>query len=175
MTNLRAARRYADKGWHIFPLWSRDRRPIYPGGIEVATADVDTVARWWDEAPESNIALAPGRSGLIAIGMEPEGSASAAWLGLLSVPTLRIESNCGVQLLFRRPPFEVESRSGLAPGISICCDSGFILLPPSILPGGERFRWGKSRHLAELPPVVVELLRTRHSRRASAISVRGAA
>jgi hypothetical protein len=87
MTPSRAARRYADQGWHVLPLWARDRRPIYPGGIEVATADLATVARWWDEAPESNIALAPGRSGLIAVGMESDGAASAAWLGLLGVRT----------------------------------------------------------------------------------------
>lgn len=160
MSFLRPAVHYAEGGKVIGPTWPRERRPLYPGGIESFTSNLESVRAWWTDSPNSNIAMALGRSGLLAICVESaEGGNSAAWLGVLSVPTMRIVAGAGVYLLFQRPDFEV-TRCQLAPDVSVRCDSGFILLPPSVIPGA-RYTWNGTRTVAELPPMAMDLLRKR--------------
>ena len=157
MTLPRAALHYAEGGRVIGPTWPRERRPLHPGGIETFTSDLETVRAWWGKSPNSNIALALGRSGLLAVCVDsPEGGSSAAWLGLLSVPTMRIETGAALYLLFQRPDFDVGSRQ-LAPEVSVRCDGRFILLPPSVIPGA-RYTWNGTRAIAKLPPMAMNIL-----------------
>jgi hypothetical protein len=55
---------YAGRGCAVFPCVPGDKVPLTPNGFHGATANPDTVARWWAAEPHANIGLVPGYSAL---------------------------------------------------------------------------------------------------------------
>lgn len=160
----RAAVRYAQHGWHVFPLIPRDKHPLIAkgGGFLSATADVDAVSEWWRANPSANIGLWPGQSGLVVIDLDgPEGEQNAAALGILEHRTLECRTgrdDGGRHLYFKRPDFSV-SNGKIGKKIDVRGDAGYVILPPSIHPTGRRYEWnGRVEEIQELPAAVVELL-----------------
>lgn len=161
----RAAIKYAEHGWHVFPLLPRGKHPLIKGGsgFLAATCNREIVANWWDEKPDANIGLWPGQSQLCVIDLDgPEGLANGQSLGLLSQPTLECRTgrtDGGRHLYFKRPNFSVSNVS-IGKKIDVRCDAGYVILPPSIHPSGKRYEWlGRVEEIQDLPPDVLELLR----------------
>ena len=77
------ALRYAAHGWHVFPVAPRGKLPLIPkegggNGYLDATTDAAQITEWWRCAPNANIGLWPGQSGLGVIDVDgPEGEAAA--------------------------------------------------------------------------------------------------
>lgn len=160
----RAAVRYAENGWHVFPLAPRMKTPLLKGagGFLSATADVSQVRAWWTQHPSANIGLWPGQSGLVILDLDgPDGVAAAQRLGALSEPTLVCTTgreDGGRHLYFKRPPFTV-SNCDLAPKLDVRGDAGYVVLPPSIHPSGKKYTWlGTAEDLRDLPPAVYDVL-----------------
>lgn len=160
----RAAVRYAEHGWHVFPLTPRAKTPLLKGGggFLSATTDVAQVTAWWTAHPNANIGLWPGQSGLVILDLDgPDGVAAAQSLGALSEPTLVCttgRADGGRHLYFTRPTFTV-SNCDLAPKLDVRGDAGYVVLPPSIHPSGKKYVWdGRIDDVRELPPRVLELL-----------------
>jgi hypothetical protein len=61
---LEAAIRYANYGWPVFPVQPRSKQPYgKTNGCLDATTDLVDIHVWWDEFPESNVAIATGQPG----------------------------------------------------------------------------------------------------------------
>lgn len=159
----RAAVAYAERGWHVFPLQPREKKPLKGSrGFLEATADVATVTAWWRREPNANIGLWPGQSGFLILDLDgPEGVKAAQLLGALSEPTLECSTgraDGGRHLYFRRPDFSVPNRV-LAPKLDVRGDAGYVILPPSVHPSGKLYAWaGKLEGVRELPPKVLAAL-----------------
>ena len=151
-----AALDYVERGYAIFPLRPREKRPIYPGGFHHASTDADQIVRWWTEHPDANIGLFPMRSGLAVADIDgPEAEAVAAHLGLLSEPTYTVQtSHAGFDRQHRYfaydgPPLGnlrlalVDGRlcavDGTKPGLEIKHSAGYVVAPPSLHPDGHRY------------------------------------
>lgn len=161
----RSALKYAENGWHVFPLLPRGKFPLIKGGggFLAATTDLVIVGAWWKQQPHANIGLWPGQSGLVVIDLDgPEGEATARELGLLSEPTLECRTgreDGGRHLYFKRPDFPVGNAS-IGKKIDVRGDAGYVILPPSIHPSGRKYEWcGRIDDIRELPPHIVERLR----------------
>lgn len=158
-----AAARYAEHGWHVFPVQARGKQPIVKRGFLAATNDAQTVADWWRRWPHANIGLWPGRSGLAVVDLDgPTGVESAQTLGLLSEPTLECQSgreDGGLHLYFRHPGFTI-SNAAIGTKLDVRADGGYVILPPSVHPSGRVYRWqGRIDGIRDLPPGVVDVLR----------------
>lgn len=167
---------YAARGWPVFPCRERGKEPLTSEGFKNATTDPEQVAAWWREHPGANIGLIPGAAGLLVIDLDgPEGEEAAATLGLLSEPTLAVQTgrpDGGRHLYFRRPEGPTIGNRSLAPHLDVRCDAGYVLIPPSVHPSGRRYRWcGKLQEVLPVPPAVLELLRRDGGRPAVAPSV----
>jgi hypothetical protein len=65
---LEAAQALARAGVPMFPVQSRDKRPLCEHGVYSATTDLEQIARWWRRNPEALIAVPMGRrTGVFAI------------------------------------------------------------------------------------------------------------
>jgi len=164
-TLARAALKYAEHGWHVFPLLPRGKHPLIKngGGFLAATSNTETVAAWWRGQPNANIGLWPGQSGLVVIDVDgPDGEATGRALGLWSEPTLECRTgraDGGRHCYFTRPDFTV-SNVAIGHKIDVRGDAGYVILPPSIHPSGKVYSWlGRVEDIRPLPPRVLEALR----------------
>lgn len=134
-------RAYAARGWFVFPLEARGKRPITAHGFKDATTDADTIAAWWDANPAANIGLDCGRSGLVVIDLDG-GEGIANWNALqdrLQIPPhvtaiARTGSGQGAHLYYRAPAgVEIRnSASKIAKSIDVRAQGGYVVLPPSV-------------------------------------------
>lgn len=158
-----AALKYAEKGWHVFPLTPRGKQPIIARGFLSASVDPAQIRDWWRETPDANIGLWPGRSNLLVIDIDgPEGEDTARALGILAEPTLIVTTGRpegGRHLYFRHPGFNV-SNCNIGRKLDVRGDAGYVILPPSVHPSGKKYQaLGKLTEIRELPPDALEAIR----------------
>lgn len=147
---LASALKYAAKGWYVLPCRPSGKEPLIPHGVLGATADEDTIRRWWEAWPTANVAIATGaRSGIVALDVDPRhgGDESLAAItqryGPLPATLTVLTGGGGRHFYFTHPGGNVKNASGLGgwPGIDLRADGGYVLAPPSIHPSGQAYRW----------------------------------
>ena len=144
-----SARRYAEKlGWPVFPCVPMRKVPATPNGFHLASSNPAQVDAWWSSNPNCDIGLPPGRAGYIVIDVDVKhgspGMSTAAALGISDIPTLTaVTPNGGLHLYFTRPAGldHVGNRHDLGAGLDVRADSGYVLVPPSVLGSGSRYTW----------------------------------
>ncbi|UJW32528.1 bifunctional DNA primase/polymerase [Saccharothrix sp. AJ9571] len=67
---LDAALEAADRGWAVFPLAPRTKRPAIARWERQATRDPARIRRWWRRHPEDNIGVACGPSRLLVLDLD---------------------------------------------------------------------------------------------------------
>ncbi|WP_410626236.1 bifunctional DNA primase/polymerase [Amycolatopsis sp. cmx-8-4] len=67
---LGAALDAAARGWPVFPLIPRVKRPAIPGWQQRATCDPDRILRWWLRHPLCNVGIACGPAGLLVLDLD---------------------------------------------------------------------------------------------------------
>jgi len=157
MTLLNAALHYADQGMFVFPLQRKDKKPL-PGsnGCTDATTNKEVIRRWWTEMPNANIGIATGaQSGIFVLDVDgDEGCASLRHLevenGALPVTPVA-KTGRGKHILFRDNGLHRNSASVVGPKLDIRANGGYIVVPPSIHPSGQRYEWVEEGTVAEAP------------------------
>ncbi len=128
-------------------------------GFHEATTDEQQIRAWWAETPNANLATVPGKAGMVVIDLDgPEADGEAQALGLFSQPTMYVLTPRGQHLYFQHPGGFITNVK-LSPHIDVRADAGYVLVPPSIHPSGERYRAEqKGLDLFPLPPKVQALI-----------------
>lgn len=145
-------------GWRVFPCLAGRKEPAIKAWHNNATNDPRQVRTWWGIRREQNIGVACGPdSGLWVLDVDAgtkDGEGSLAVLcrrfGALPETVEQITGGGGRQLLFLYPdghdcPNSVGSRGGLGPGLDTRSRGGFVVVPPSIHPSGQPYRWAEGR------------------------------
>jgi hypothetical protein len=186
---LQAALRYAHRGWSVIPVhWplpqgrcscgergcpSPGKHPMLPRWESYASNDPGVIAGWWAQAPEANVGIACGVSGLVAIDIDgQEGIDSIKKLqaerGKLP-PTLRFRTgSSGLHLLYKDPSYRIPGRIGFLPKVDLRGQGGQLVAPPSIHASGRRYEvLPGPGEPAEIPPWLAVMIRQSHERRAA--------
>jgi hypothetical protein len=148
-THLAAALGYLKRGWAVVPAGQRSRQPIIRWQrFQHEMPTEEQLTRWYERWPAANLAVITGAiSGVVVIDIDPRhgGTESLASMetehDVLPETVEAITGGGGRHLYFAHPGHEVQSRAGLAPGIDIRGDGGCVIVPPSVHPSGERYRW----------------------------------
>lgn len=135
----KAALKYAEFLWHIFPVRAGTKQPLTEHGYKDATVDPAIISVWWDEWPDANIGLACAMAGVIALDGDPnlyDDNSRALIAELMEeYPTaMQLTPTGGVHLVYTIPPGVTLSNSpgNLPPGIDVRVN-GYILLSPSVV------------------------------------------
>ena len=147
---LDAALAYAAKGWPVFPCNPLDKRPLTKHGFKDATTDTEQIAAQWKKKPDAMIAVPMGAaSGVFCVDLDrkPGGDDGVAtWAKLESEYGKVLETrthqtpSTGRHLLFKwRDGIRNISLDGLAPGIEIKGEGGYIVVPPSVMADGKAY------------------------------------
>lgn len=158
---LAAALAYAARGWAVFPLFPKDKKPITDRGFHDATTDRHRVLQWWQGVPDANIGLP---TGLVFDVLDIDGPSS--------VPALReilgadyihagpvARTGKGKHLFFLATK-DARNRAGLLGGkVDYRGAGGYVVGAPSIHPSGKRYEWETGRDYNLDLPVLPKALR----------------
>lgn len=150
-----AARIYARRGLHVFPLASRGKEPVTRHGFLDATTDEEQIARWTRRYPRANIGIALALSGLIAIDEDRRNGGDVTFdilqeqLGPLP-ETWTVIAGDGSHRYFRAPA-EIAFAGSAGDGVDVKHD-GYVVAPPSIHPSGRIYTWEASSRFDEMTP-----------------------
>ena len=172
---LDKALEYAAKGWPVFPLTPRGKRPATSKGFKDATTDPDTIRYWWRRWPNANIGLHPGAAGLIVIDIDTghDGAVTDDGFALLGRimdehPTMACLTGSGGYHLYYKKPEGVtfSNTSGDLPsGFDVRSDGGYVILPPSVHPNGNAYKWLTDDDIVTLPKFLTHLIKPQKKKR----------
>lgn len=137
---------------------------LAPRGLTNATAQEHIVRHWFTAAPYANVGLATG--GVVVLDVDPRhgGDESLRALEAEHGPlpeTCRALTGGGGEHIFFRPPEGVEIRNsagdsgGLAPGLDVRGEGGYIVAPPSLHVSGRSYEWSVDHHPEEVAPAAM--------------------
>lgn len=183
---LEAALAYAARGWGVVPLHhpvggacscgnpgcsSPAKHPRTRHGLKDASTDPETIRRWWERWPNTNVGIVTGAtSGLVVLDVDPRhgGDESMEALekehGALPTTPGSATGGGGRHILFAHPGGIVRSRAGIrvndadANGLDTRGDGGYIVAPPSIHKSGQHYRWVMPLDHVPLAPLPAWLL-----------------
>lgn len=153
------AQRYLARGWCVLPLRARDKRPLIAWEpLQKARPTPEQVADWFSRWPTANIGIVTGEiSNLVVLDIDPQhgGDASLARSERRYGPlpeTIEVTTGGGGRhLYFTHPGGLIRNRTGLAQGIDLRGDGGYIVAPPSIHPSGRPYAWAHRRSPQDVP------------------------
>lgn len=137
----------------MLPLRPRDKRPLVMWEpLQAARPTAEQVSDWFRRWPDANIGIVTGEiSNLVVLDIDPQhgGDASLERLerryGPLPVTVEAKTGGGGRHLYFAHAGGLIRSRTGLAQGIDLRGDGGYIVAPPSIHPSGHPYVWAVGR------------------------------
>ena len=183
-TCLEAALGLAAQGWFVIPGHPTEKRPYTSGDGWSASRDPDLIRSWWGTWPNATVGINVGMSGLFVVDLDihdeyDNGFESMArqcrslgkdddWLNTMSLVTR--SGGGGQHHLFRAPDgVDFQSRKiKWMPGVDILVGTSFLVLPPSLHPSGDTYRWLRGPDDFEVEQLPPELL-AHFLRRASAV------
>jgi hypothetical protein len=162
-----AATSYADNQIPVFPLIPNQKRPLTQSGFKDATTDISVNNDWWTRFPDANIGMPTGAvSAVFVLDIDikngVDGNKSLMELeneyGALPETLVQITPSGGRHLLFRCPNGGINTRTGLAPGLDVRGDGGYIVIAPSCIDGvSYQFsNWGTE--IADAPDWLIALI-----------------
>lgn len=178
---LATALDYASDGWHVLPLHSLAgagvcscrfadcgspaKHPRTKQGLTDATTDPDVITTWFRQWPEMNVGVRTGLvSGIVVLDVDSYAGGDDGLAQLVAeygeLPeTMEAETGGGGRhLIFTHPGegFDIRNKAGLAAGIDVRGDGGYIVAPPSIHATGALYEWKSSMAPVALPEWLVE-------------------
>lgn len=175
--HLYAAYGFAERGWQVFPLLPRSKKP-YGGtnGLKDATTDKAKIRHLWGQTPDANIGIRTGReSRLIVLDIDKGQigrNSMQALQGAHSEPcnhTLNVKTGGdGIHAYFTHPGgnWKVKSVANAFgdeyPSVDVRGDGGYVVAPPSIHETGALYEFGcaPGTPLAEPPTWLLSTVAT---------------
>ncbi len=158
MTAAEQAKRYAKRGWPVFPC--NGKVPVTAHGLKDATTDRDQIEAMWRGRPDASVAICTGfGSGLVVLDVDgEEGSEALRQLEREheELPQTRsvVTPSRGQHFYFQYPGGLIGNSVGkLGAGLDVRSDGGYVIAPPS--PGYELDEQGP---VADLPEWLMALM-----------------
>lgn len=165
---------YARLGYRVLPLVPRGKAPLYlpevgfRRGKDDASSDPKRLEEAWERVPEANIGLVPGERVLVLDLDEPglDGALLRVWPEMERAPR-SLTGSGGSHVWLRLPegvdlPARVRAVKGVALDLR-GMGRTYLVVPPSVHPGGGRYRWTvplrREEELPLLPGWLLGLLR----------------
>jgi hypothetical protein len=163
---LEAALRHAARGWPVLPCDPRSKAPTISGGFRSASADPESIRRWFDRPHPPMLGIPTGAvTGLVVLDLDaPLGLESLLDLERDHGPlptTATVETPSGGEhRYFQHPRGVVPCSAGaIAPGVDIRGDGGFVVVPPSARHDGRRYVAETEVPTAPMPAWLLDLIR----------------
>lgn len=182
---LRAALKYAKRGYRVHPLRPGSKIPLLPEWQTEATTDPEAIATWWSQWPRANVGIATGAgSDLFVLDVDlGHGKQAAKSMKRLRKkygdlpPTYTVRTPSGGLHHYFRMPKGAEGETWrnsagyvrkdgevvpgpLGAGVDVRAEGGQVAAPPSVLSDGSTYKRTVGNPRADLPAWLAAL--TKH-------------
>jgi hypothetical protein len=141
-----AARGYARAGLAVLGLLPQSKRPRLRGGYKSATVDAATIAEHWERYPFDNVGIRPGPDQFI-VDEDPQNGGDRELARQIrrrgALPETWTARTCSGGRHYWFTVADLGTiRGRLCQGVDIKHGgTGFVVVPPSIGPNGQRYEW----------------------------------
>lgn len=157
---------YAEENWHVFPVEPRGKKPITQHGVMNATTEKEKISKWWSRVPDANIAVACGHvSGFFVLDVDvADGKQGLETLESLNINIKTLTSRTGsggMHLFYKMPRDEsivIKNRTNFLPGLDVRSNNGYVVIPPSVHPSGNKYEWIRKVNPVKAPDKLIELI-----------------
>lgn len=163
MTVNELAAEYVDSGWSVLPVRPEEKRPYMTNWLQYTKtrAPKAMVDSWFTNLAGAGVGVVTGRiSNMVVLDVEHDCPYPIEEL-LKRYPTQMIarSGGGGYHLFYLYPTNQtrVANRVRIFEGADLRADGGFIVLPPTMHPSGNRYEWVKRGPLGAFPAALLEL------------------
>ena len=163
MTVSEQAAEYVDSGWSVLPVRPEEKRPFMTNWLQYTKtrAPKPMVESWFNNLSGAGVGVVTGRiSNMVVLDVERTCPYPIEEL-LKKYPTQMIAKSGGggYHLFYQYPTNQarVSNRVRIFDGADLRADGGFIVLPPTMHPSGNRYEWIKRGPLGAFPMALLEL------------------
>ena len=117
------------------------KHPKTAHGVKDATTKRKQIVGWWNDHPDANVGIAPGRNaGIIVLDIDPRHGGNETLraleteLGALPETVTALTGGGGRHLPFKHPAFPVRKDTAgkrFGAGVDVLCDGCIAIAPPS--------------------------------------------
>jgi hypothetical protein len=145
-----AVHEYIGRGWSIIPIRPGDKRPLVPWEkFQHRHPSEAEACAWFSGRSEAGIGIVTGAiSGLVVVDIDVSHGGDGALEhlerehGRLPTTVECRTGGGGRHLYFAHPGgLVVRNKVGLAPGVDLRGDGGYVVAPPSLHASGLRYAW----------------------------------
>lgn len=156
---------YCKKGFKLFPISKKTKRPAILNNLVEATDDINKIKEWSKKFPSCNWGLSLARSGLVCVDIDENHDGLKKWNELIfenGEPETLIQqsgSGKGLHYVFKAKPNakykgKVDRKRGLD-----CKHNGYIVIAPSIHERTKNeYKWKNNLEPAEVPEWLENLI-----------------
>lgn len=140
---------YLQHGWSMIPIQSRGKRPVGQWAhAQDVRADPRAVDAWVEEG--MNLAVVTGQlSGVVVVDCDSDaGVLEAQRRGIPITPTATTGKGRHYYFAWTGA---TRNAVRLADDVDVRGDGGYVLIPPSVHPNGESYRWVDGLSLEDVP------------------------
>lgn len=154
---------YIDSGWSVLPVKPEEKRPYMTNWLQYTKtrATKQTVNNWFSNLSGAGIGVVTGKvSNMVVLDVESDCPYPIEDL-LKKYPTqMYSRTGSGGYHLFYQYPTNVSrvaNRVGIFERVDLRADGGFIVLPPTVHPSGNRYTWIKRGVPGAFPVALLDL------------------
>lgn len=154
---------YIDSGWSILPVKPDEKRPYMTNWLQYTRTrpGKQLVSNWFNNLTGAGVGLVTGKiSGVVVLDVEHWCPTPVDEL-LKKYPTNMIarSGGGGVHLFYSYPQNvgKISNRVGIFEGADLRADGGFLVLPPTMHPSGNRYEWIKRGIPGAFPMAFLDL------------------
>lgn len=154
---------YVDSGWSILPVKPDEKRPYMSNWLQYmkSRATKETVENWFRSLSGAGVGVVTGKiSNMVVLDVEHYCKTPIEEL-LRKYPTQMYSrtGSGGYHLFYQYPSGvpKVSNRVGIFEGADLRADGGFIVLPPTMHPNGNRYEWVKRGIPGAFPLALLDL------------------
>jgi len=152
---LRAALRYAELGFRVFPVKPRGKEPLVKDWPNQATNDRKIIQEWWSKYPNANIAILTGyyeHGFFCVLDFDPRNGGD--WFDGVDEstlpPTCVVVTGGGGRHYYYLTSEPIPTKK-LKDGVDLKGAGGYVLAPPSIHPNGQSYDWLEDEDIGLMP------------------------
>lgn len=133
---------YIDRGYYLFPLWPKEKKPHIKGWQDAATLDPEKIKNWAKRFPQCGWGIYLKKSNLVAVDIDRKHGGLEAWQAFCGIhkepegPKAKTK-NGGLHYLFKAKE-NIRYKGKIQDGIDIK-HNGYTIVFPT--PGYKWLRW----------------------------------